>query len=136
MKLKLIIKKDHLRMLKEEVKRAYPVEACALLFGCTKDDEIVVEEVMIMSNENGSNISFMIDPELFYVVYKRMEEEGREYVGVFHSHPARSSPSTADERAMRLWPNVVWLIYSTLDGSFSAYVFEGGKLNEVDVKVV
>lgn len=118
------------------MEKCYPLEACALLFGNVKEKEVVVKDAVVVPNKESSDVSFTVDSELFYKIHQQMEGEGKQYVGVFHSHPTKSSPSRVDEEMMRLWPDLVWLIYSTLSKSFGAYIMKNGKLSEVEIRVV
>lgn len=132
----LRLRKEHIDQILSEVRKSHPFEACALLYGSKKGEAIIVEEVVIVPNEERSEVRFSVDPELFYKVYKKMEEEaGKEYIGLFHSHPAPPSPSLFDEERMKDWPGLVWLIYSTIHDEFGAYVFESGKVEKVEIRM-
>ncbi len=119
----------------EKARLAHPLEACALLFGRKEGEQVIVEDVVPVENRNESPTSFSVDAELFYKIYKRMESEGKDYVGIFHSHPAPAYPSAVDEEAMRFWPDLVWLIYSTSQRGLQAFVFDGADVRRLELVI-
>jgi len=121
--------------LEEEARKMFPIEACALLFGETTRKEVVVERVVMASNKLQSTIRFEIAPETFASAFFEAEKEGLELVGLFHSHPAPATPSSVDLECMKLWSDVIWLIFSSIDGNLAAYQMKNGKVREITTKV-
>ena len=89
----LRLKRQHVRLLKEEARKVHPIEACALLFGRLTRKEALVKRVVVTANELQSTVRFEIDPETFVKALTEAEEEGLDFVGLFHSHPAPAMPS-------------------------------------------
>ncbi len=118
-----------LSQLADIAKRSLPNESCAFLLGKNSGGESVVLEVMPMRNAESSPVSFSINPEELLRAYNVAEEKGHDVIGIFHSHPGRPSPSSTDIRFMELNP-VVWVIYSTTENEFEAFI------NDVDVREV
>ena len=56
--------RDVIRMREEAVK-AFPVEACGLLFGERKDEKFLVRRVQITKNKLGSTVRFEVDAQEF-----------------------------------------------------------------------
>ena len=110
-------------------KGALPNESCAFLLG--KDDR--VSEILTMRNADESKISFSIEPQELLRAYDLAESKKLQVIGIFHSHPARPVPSGTDRKFMEINP-VVWLIYSTTEHNFKAYVYENDVV-EVAVKI-
>ena len=136
LRIMLVIRNDQLKRLEEEAEGAHPLEACALLFGRREGRRAVVEEVVVVPNEERSPVSFKVNPEVFCRAIVKEEGRGRSYLGIFHSHPAPESPSDVDLRAMERWPDLIWLIYSSITGNFGAYEFSRGRARRVTTKVV
>ena len=106
-----------------------PNESCAFLLG--KNDRVV--EILAMQNADQSAISFSIEPQEVLRAYDVAESKKLQVIGIFHSHPARPAPSNTDKKFMEINP-VVWLIYSTTEQKFKAYVYDSD-VREVAVKI-
>jgi len=130
----LRLKTQQLRFLKEETRRVHPVEACAILFGKTTQREAIVKRVVTAPNVLKSTTRFEIDPKVFFDAFMQADEEGLEFIGLFHSHPAPAYPSGVDLKFMRLWGDAVWLILSSIYNNFAAFQMTDGKVSEVTVK--
>ncbi|MGI0029827.1 MAG: Mov34/MPN/PAD-1 family protein, partial [Nitrososphaera sp.] len=100
--------------------------------GKSSRDESVVLEVMPMANAESSPVSFSINPDELLKAYDLAEERGHDVIGIFHSHPGRPTPSGTDIRFMELNP-VVWVIYSTTENEFKAFVSDV-QVREVAIK--
>ena len=114
----------------------YPEEACGLLFGDLKREEAVVKKITPARNTLRSPTDFQIDPEEFLRALVEAEKEDMQHIGFFHSHPASPKPSTTDVRYMRLWPESIWLIISSISRRMAAYQTIGGSLQKLDLKVI
>ncbi len=72
-----------------------PNEACGLL--AALDGEIV--KIFRMRNAAGSPVRYALDPKEQLAAYRKMDEEGWELGGVFHSHThTQAYPSPTDVR--------------------------------------
>ncbi len=105
--------------LEDLAKQSLPNESCALLLG----KESSVLEVLPIANAGLSEVSFTIPSEELLMAYHLAESKEMDVVGIFHSHPSSPAPSSTDEKYMEINP-VVWLIYSTTQNRFGAWVFE------------
>ena len=122
---------DQQTTLANLAKEALPNESCAFLLGSSHESNVT--EILPMKNADKSPYSFSIEPSELIDAYDRAEMKGLHVIGIFHSHPGRPSPSATDIKFMELNP-VVWVIYSTTERRFSAYLSEDG-IKEVDVKI-
>lgn len=122
-------------LLRHETERVFPVEACALLFGILTEDEAFVKKVDVTKNMLRSSTQFEVNPTQVAMAVTEAEKEGFEFVGLFHSHPAPASPSTVDLDVMRLWPDTVWLILSSTEGSMAAFQLIDGKIEKVAIRI-
>ena len=111
---------------------ALPSESCAFLLG-SGETEIAITEIMPMRNADESRASFSIEPQELLKAYDTAERKGLQVAGIFHSHPSRPAPSSTDKKFMEINP-VVWLIYSTTESRFKAYVYDD-EIREVAVKI-
>ncbi len=91
--------------------REFPNEACGLLAG--KDGSAV--RVFVMRNLDASPVSYRLDPKEQLEVFDRMDEEGLELFGIFHSHThSEAYPSETDKR-LALYPEARYFIVSLSD---------------------
>jgi proteasome lid subunit RPN8/RPN11 len=111
-------------------KSSLPSESCAFLLG--KDNKVV--EILPMQNADRSAVSFSIEPHQVLQAYDLAESKKLQVIGIFHSHPAKPAPSSTDKRFMEINP-VVWLIYSTTEHEFKAYIYDDSDVSEVAIKI-
>jgi proteasome lid subunit RPN8/RPN11 len=101
-----------------------PNESCAFLLGSGQQkDRIAIVEILPVRNANATYASFEIPPDELLKAYDYAERKNLQVAGIFHSHPSPPSPSRTDARFMEINP-VVWVIYSTTEDRFAAWIFE------------
>ena len=120
----LNISRSKLSMLTKFAKDALPLESCALLLGKEKYPADIVHDVVLLRNNDQSRNSFSINPSDLFSAYQLASRLGLGIVGIFHSHPSLPQPSQKDKKFMELNP-IVWLIYSTLNHEYSAFLYRG-----------
>jgi [CysO sulfur-carrier protein]-S-L-cysteine hydrolase len=120
---------EQIKELVSIAKDALPDEACAFLLG--KNDTVV--KILPTRNLDKSPVTFSIDPGEVLYAYNIAESKGLQVVAIFHSHPAKPSPSSTDIKFMEINP-VVWLIYSTTEWRLKAYVYDDD-VKEVTIKI-
>jgi proteasome lid subunit RPN8/RPN11 len=129
----LKLKPEHMQIMRRHVTAQAPLEACGLLAG--KNDS--VETVLRVANAERSPVRFRMDAQEQYDAFMRIEADGLDLVGIFHSHPSGPetvSPTDIDEAAY----DVVHIIWSRKDQNWSARGFwiERGQVTEVNLQVV
>ncbi len=101
-----------------------PYEACGVLIGTINSSTALVEKALPVTNAKRTRRSFELDPKEHYKAWNEAEKNGKEIVGVYHTHPVSSAvPSLWDRETMENTPSV-WLIAGA-DG-MRAYVWENG----------
>jgi proteasome lid subunit RPN8/RPN11 len=110
-------------------KDALPNESCAFLLG--RNDRVI--DILPMRNADESAVTFSIEPQELLRAYELAESKKLQVIGIFHSHPAKPAPSGTDRKFMEINP-VVWLIYSTTEQKFKAYIYDSD-VKEVAVKI-
>jgi proteasome lid subunit RPN8/RPN11 len=131
----LQLQRRHADLLKREAKKVHPIEACAMLFGKMSQNEAAVEKVEVAPNELQSTVRFEIDPAKVAAAFTEAEEEGLDFIGLFHSHPAPAAPSPIDIKFMKLWGDALWLILSSTDGKLAAYQLTDGTVKEATLRI-
>jgi len=132
--MRLLLTSRQVQLLRDEVSRVQPLEACALLFGRVSKQEAAVHRIVTVPNVLRSTVRFEIHPTAFYEAFMQAQKDGLGFVGLFHSHSAPPFPSSVDLEFMRLWGDAVWLILSTLDNSLAAFQMSNDRVLRVTVK--
>ncbi len=115
-------------------KDALPNECCAFLLGEHNDDGKVAI-ILRMRNIDESPVSFSIDPADLLNAYTLADTKGMEITAIFHSHPAKASPSSTDIKYMQINP-VTWVIYSTTENEIKAFIYENEDIKEIGIKTI
>jgi proteasome lid subunit RPN8/RPN11 len=113
-------------------KDALPNECCAFLLA-EHNNSGKVAMILPMRNIDESPVSFSIDPTELLNVYNLADDKGMEVAAIFHSHPAKASPSSTDIKYMEVNP-VIWIIYSTTQNEIRAFVVENQVIREISIK--
>jgi proteasome lid subunit RPN8/RPN11 len=110
---------------------ALPNESCAFLLGV--NDKVV--KILPMRNVDESPVTFSIEPTELLQAYDLAESKGMQVIAIFHSHPAKPSPSNTDIKFMQINP-VVWVIYSTTESQLKAFVYDDKDIvREIAIKI-
>ncbi len=136
---KIILTKVQLKILEKWAKECHPIEAPAILIGDIDEDKKVgiVSDVYPVKNIENSTVSFKVDPEEQYSIYKTAIDNNKKILGIFHSHPMDPVPSSIDLPYIKLHKNV-WIIMSTTKKieNLKAYQWADNKINEVKIEIV
>ncbi len=104
------LRKDHIKLLNNELTLHTPDEACGVLIGRKEQSSIIVKIVLPIKNSRPSDRSFELDSKEHYEAWNRADEEGMEIVGVYHTHPrSKASPSAWDRESMENY-QILWVI--------------------------
>jgi len=113
-----------LDLIQAELEENKPYEACGVLIGTIDGMTAHVEKSRPIRNVKRTDRSFELDPKEHYNAWNEAEKNGKEIVGVYHTHPGSSAvPSLWDRETMQK-DTSVWLIAGA-DG-MRAYVWENG----------
>jgi len=126
---------EQLRLLRAEAERSHPVEACGLLFGKMDKERAVVKKVVVAPNRLKSAVRFEMDPQLVYAAFEEADQEGLQFIGLFHSHPAPALPSSVDVKYMELWGDTIWLILSSTEDRAAAFQLTDGKIRGLTINL-
>jgi proteasome lid subunit RPN8/RPN11 len=115
--------------------REFPNEACGLLAG--KDGRAV--RVYAMRNLDASPVSYRLDPKEQLDVFDRMDEEGMELFGIFHSHTHSEAYPSETDRRLALYPEARYFILSLSDREspvIRAFNILDGEVTEEELAIV
>lgn len=131
---KIQMEMQHWETMRSQVISCLPEEACGLLGGVGE----LVHEVFPVTNELHSPSRFRMDPEEQLAAMMRMEQQGYQMVGIFHSHVhGLMSPSETDLEEVT-YPEVAYLIWSMIgdDWQCRAFKLKDEGTIEIPIKVI
>jgi [CysO sulfur-carrier protein]-S-L-cysteine hydrolase len=132
----VVIKKTDLAFLINLSLQTIPLETCAILIGKRNNNQFSILEVLPMDNDDKSEVSFAINEDKLFAVYKHSESINLAVVGVYHTHPSVPMPSKTDIKYMEINP-IPWIIHSTTIKKTKCFIhdeIEGIKEIELIVK--
>src|SRR5216117_4415651 len=89
----------------------YPAEACGLIGGAVEGDRKVAVQLVPLVNQrtDSARNRYLIDPESFRRAQEKLDRDGLDIIGVYHSHPDHPPiPSQYDRD--HAWPRLVYVI--------------------------
>ena len=120
----LIISNKEVDSICTEFEINKPYEACGILIGMINGNTINVEKALPIKNIRRTRVSFELDPQQLYNAWNDAEKNGKDIVGIYHTHPNNSAiPSLWDRETMTI-TFAVWLI-AGIDGMM-AYIWDEG----------
>ena len=123
----LVIPKALAEVMVEHCQAERPNEACGVL--ASSEDGLT--EVFPMANVVASPVRYALDPKEQFTVYRKLDEEGWELGGVYHSHTRTEAyPSPTDVRMAS--EDVPYVIVSLASEPASIRAFRIVKANWTD----
>ena len=110
----LILDQSLLDQIHSHAVSTYPEECCGLMIGTFEEDARIkkVEKLKRVENTYAPEEKYhryTIDPKEFMKAENEAISEGKEIVGIYHSHPnAPSKPSLFDQN--HAWPTLSYLV--------------------------
>jgi proteasome lid subunit RPN8/RPN11 len=131
----LTLKKDDVQAILEHCDREYPNEACGILAGSGSK----VEKVYSLTSENPSPTFYQIDSHEQFRVLREMQEEEKELVGIYHSHPSGLPYPSSTDVELAFYPDAVYVIVSLIERRnpcMKGYTILDGVITEVPLSTV
>lgn len=112
-----------------------PNECCGMIGG--RDGKAT--SVVRVENAAASPLRYEMDPQGQFDALKRIEGEGEELIGIYHSHTRSAAyPSQTDVNEAVMWPEQVYVIVSLADEDapdVKAFDLADLKIADVDLDV-
>jgi proteasome lid subunit RPN8/RPN11 len=86
----------------------YPQECCGLLAGLGER----IDEIIRCRNQQRSPCEFSIPPRQLLNSFKSIRNRRKEFLGIYHSHPADEAYPSAQDSAQFWYPGVSYWIVS------------------------
>lgn len=115
-------------------RQEYPREGCGFLAG--RDGEALA--VYPMRNAEASPVSYLMDPREQMELFRKLDREKLEVVGIYHSHPSSEPYPSEKDRACAFYEEPFYLIVSLTDPSRAqtrAFWIRQGKIEEDKIEL-
>ncbi len=130
---RVVIEKSDLRAMIEHCLNEVPKEACGILAGRRGRVERVIPVANIAEDPERH---YWMDEASQFEAFRAMRRDGRELVGIFHSHPATEAYPSATDMELALYPDAAYVIVSLKDGAVArAFRIVEGKVAEIELVV-
>jgi len=130
----LILKKDLLEKIFNQIKEEYPDEACGILAG----KEGRAEKVYEMTNVDKSPSTYFMDAKEQLKIMKEIRNSGLEMVGIYHSHVASLAYPSGHDLEMAFYPETSYVIVSLEDKDkpvVSSFKIKEGVITEEEIRI-
>jgi [CysO sulfur-carrier protein]-S-L-cysteine hydrolase len=118
----------------DHAKKCYPQEACGFVIGQAGH----ADDFIVMENIEHSSVSYAMDPKQQIKVFKRLQDEKKELLGIFHSHVASPAEPSQKDKAMAYYPEVSYLIASLSDmdsPDLKSYRIQGDQISSEEIQI-
>jgi proteasome lid subunit RPN8/RPN11 len=134
----IYISQTDIQQMRRQVADRAPEEACGLLSGQIEARTYRVAAVIPTTNELHSPVRYRIDPHEQIAAFNRIDAQGLELVGIYHSHPAGPMSPSPTDIAEAYYPEAVYLIWSAPAGEWqcTAFLIQDGQVTPVEIFVI
>ncbi len=111
------LKSADVEEIKQIAQKTYPHECCGVMVGSVENGVKTVTELIPTENQRTDSPAnrYLITPDLFNELEKKLKGTDRAIVGFFHSHPdVPARPATYDQD--HAWPWYSYVIVSVNEG--------------------
>jgi len=130
----LVLNKQQIETMHHHVLGCLPEEACGLLLG----ENGQVEQVALVTNALHSPTQYRMDAQeqLDWMIW--LEENQKEMLGIFHSHPKGPPFPSETDIGSYAYPEAAMLIWAPRNGQWQMRVFAvaDGRAREIPLRVV
>ena len=115
-----------------------PDEACGLLAGANGGGPARATRFFPMANADHSRVTYRLEAKEQLQVFNRIEDEGLDLVGIFHSHTHSEAYPSETDRRQAFYPEAHYLLVSLADRNnpdLRAFTIRDGQVDEQDVVI-
>ncbi len=125
---------EQLKQIIHHASHSSPHECCGLLVG---KESRVIEVIEVENIAKDSQHFFYISPSDLATHLPRIAEQGRDLLGIYHSHPHGNPIPSAHDIQLSNYPNTVSLIIGmgTSSPTYAAWEIVNGRVDRVPIHV-
>ena len=130
----LRLPRDFANAIVDQARAEHPNEACGLLGGTNS----TATKLFPTTNAERSPVIYRIDPKEQFRVFKQIEDEGLELVGIYHSHTRSPAYPSNTDVAQAYYPESVYLIVSLAQADnpdLRGFRITEGRVTEVPLEI-
>ena len=130
----LALEKRFLDEMVAHAREELPNEACGIVAG--KDGAAV--KLFRARNAEASPYRYSVDPQDLFGVFKECEENGWEFLAIYHSHVASEAYPSATDVRLAFWPEAFYVLVSLMDPDapvVRAFRILDGQVSEEEMRV-
>ena len=123
--------------MRDDAEQKSPEEACGLLAGTIDKDSYKTVCVIPTTNILHSPVGYRLDPQEQLELFKQIEEQDWELIGIYHSHPKGPEEPSSIDIAEAYYPEVVYLIWCGWAGDWTCrgFLIQEEMVQEIPVMV-
>ena len=152
----LFVNLEVLEEIKQCVKKAYPNEACGLIFGKILEEKRLISEnnysyhyygykFRCIESTHKSSVAFLMDDynKLIEISNKYSKEHNYQLISIFHSHPGSAYPSGVDipyiegyyKSGVSKFKHLIWTIMNAVNEKLNGFIYIFDELKQISVKI-
>jgi proteasome lid subunit RPN8/RPN11 len=109
-----------------------PDECCGIIAG--RDGRAV--KLFRTRNAEASPYRYNVDPKDLFRIHRECDENGWEFLAIYHSHTASEAYPSATDVRLAFWPEAYYVLVSLMDRNrpaVRAFRIEDGRVSEEEI---
>jgi len=109
-----------------------PDECCGIIAG--QDGRAV--KLFRAQNSEASPYRYNVDPQELFRIHRECDENGWEFLAIYHSHTASEAYPSATDVRLAFWPEACYVLVSLMDREnpiVRAFRIEDGRVSEEQI---
>jgi proteasome lid subunit RPN8/RPN11 len=109
-----------------------PNECCGIIAG--QDGRAV--KLFRAQNSEASPYRYNVDPKELFRIYRECDENGWEFIVIYHSHTASEAYPSATDVRLAFWPETYYVLVSLMNRenpAVRAFRIEDGRVSEDEI---
>lgn len=130
------IDKQHYDAMIAHVRSEYPNEGCGLVAGQAGKIGRIYKTTNVDPNPR---VRYQIDPKELLEVFRELDRQGLELIGIFHSHPQTQAYPSPTDISLAFYPDSYYFIISLRNveqPELRAFRIVDGKIQEEPVQIL
>ncbi|TET89169.1 MAG: M67 family peptidase [Methanomassiliicoccales archaeon] len=113
-----------------------PREACGILVGRAKDNEVRVSRVCACRNVHSDpTVEYLVNPEDQVRIFEEIDEDNEvELLGFYHSHPGGPNGPSQIDSSRNYWPeHLIAIVSLSPEPNVSFWKWENGRFRRQEI---